>query len=151
MYTTAHQFSTQILKDIPKGTSPKLFPLLAVCKFQNNLYTMEEKKHLCTLPLNMYNGPVFAVNCLILFFLTIAMMISIIVWTIRLYKPGVRDDLVWRVFRQSQTTASRVEIARQEEELILWLPASMFFFMWLRWLCRNITTKHIKTNSPVIP
>ena len=94
--------------------SKSLFPLLAVCRFQNNIKTMVERKHLCTLPLNMYNGPVFAFNFLILSILLVSMVISIALWSVRLFLPSVRDDLVRKALQEQFPNHQHLERVTDE-------------------------------------
>lgn len=80
------------------------FPLLAKCKFYNNLKDFKNperqaKEQLCALPLNLYNDKVFSANIIMLLVLILCMVASIVSWSARLFIPSVKEANIVNILK----------------------------------------------------
>lgn len=83
----------------------RLFPILAKCKFYNNMDDLKKggggtKEHLCTLPLNLYNDRLFFSVAALLLCMMIGMLWSTGQWMIMLFLPSFKDSLIRKVLKE---------------------------------------------------
>ena len=106
-----HTVATRILtRKRAVEQSWKLFPLLAKCKFFNNMDDIPDigetfdddkrKEHLCTLPLNLYNDTLFASVGLLLIVMVFSVIWSTCQWAAMLFLPVYKDSLFKKVLRE---------------------------------------------------